>query len=89
MRSSARVWPPGGLWGQSWDCRNILAMLAEAYGKGGQAEEGLRVLAEALAAVHKNAERHYEAELYRLKGELLLQQAVERGVRAVRSWKHR
>ena len=28
-----------------------LALLAEGYGKGGQAEEGLRVLAEALAAV--------------------------------------
>ena len=55
-----------------------LAMLAEAYGRGGQAEEGLRVLAEALAIVHKNGERQYEAELYRLKGELLLQQAMGR-----------
>jgi hypothetical protein len=53
-------------------------MLAEAYGKGGQAEEGLRVIAEALAAMHRNAENFYEAELYRLKGELLLQHAVER-----------
>jgi predicted ATPase len=56
-----------------------LAMLAEAYGRGGQAEEGLLVLAEALTIVHKNGERQYEAELYRLKGELLLQQAVGRG----------
>lgn len=58
---------------------NNLAMLAEAYGKGGNVEEGLHVLAEALGAVHKNAEHHYEAELYRLKGELLLQQASARG----------
>jgi class 3 adenylate cyclase/predicted ATPase len=57
---------------------NILAILAEAYGKGGRAEEGLGVLAEALATAHKNAEHHYEAELYRLKGELLLQRALER-----------
>jgi predicted ATPase len=51
-----------------------LALLAEAYGKAGQAEEGLSVLAEALTAVHKTGERQYEAELYRLKGELLLKQ---------------
>ncbi|MBI3328338.1 MAG: hypothetical protein HYZ81_16745, partial [Nitrospinae bacterium] len=40
---------------------------------GGQAEEGLRVLAEALALVNAGGERRHEAELYRLKGELLLQ----------------
>jgi class 3 adenylate cyclase/DNA-binding winged helix-turn-helix (wHTH) protein/tetratricopeptide (TPR) repeat protein len=51
----------------------ILARLAEAYGKAGQRAEGLNVLAEAFAAVHNNAEHLYEAELYRLKGELLLQ----------------
>jgi predicted ATPase len=49
-----------------------LALLAEAYGKAGQAEEGLRVLAEALATVEETDERFYEAELHRLKGELLL-----------------
>ena len=38
----------------------------------GQAEEGLNVLAEALAMVNKTGERFYEAELYRLKGELTL-----------------
>jgi predicted ATPase len=54
---------------------HIAVRLAEAYGKGGQAEAGLRELDEALNAVHDNAEyyRIYEAELYRLKGELLLQ----------------
>src|SRR6266436_1960768 len=51
-------------------CPYWLALLAEAYGKGGQAEEGLAVLAEALAAVEKTGERWWEAELYRLKGEL-------------------
>jgi predicted ATPase len=50
-----------------------LALLAEAYGKGGQVEEGLSVLAEALALMDKTQERWYEAELYRLKGELSLQ----------------
>ena len=51
-------------------------MLAEAYGKVGPAEEGLRVLAEALAAVDKSGGRFWEAELSRLKGELLLMRPV-------------
>ncbi len=54
-----------------------LALLAEAYGKAGQIEEGLTVLAEALDIVDNSGERVYEAELYRLKGELLLAQARE------------
>jgi predicted ATPase len=49
-----------------------LALLADGYGKAGRAEEGLRVLAEALAAVEGTGERWWEAELHRLKGELLL-----------------
>ena len=40
----------------------------------GQVEEGLTVLAKALAFVDKTGERVSEAELYRLKGELTLQQ---------------
>jgi predicted ATPase len=56
--------------------RRYLALLAEAYGKGGQAEEGLDVLAEALSAVEKTGQRAYEPELHRLRGELLLRQAV-------------
>jgi predicted ATPase len=51
----------------------FLALLAEAYGKVGQVEEGLSVPAEALAQVDKTGERYYEAELYRLKGQLTLQ----------------
>lgn len=56
---------------------HFLAWLAEGYGKAGQAKQGLSVLAEALAQVEKTDERFYEAELYRLKGELLLMQGDE------------
>jgi predicted ATPase/class 3 adenylate cyclase len=52
----------------------FLALLAETYEKGGQPTEGLSVLAEALAIAHTNGEHCYEAELYRLKGQLTLQQ---------------
>ena len=51
---------------------HFLALLAEAFGKTGQREEGLKVLAEALDVVDQKGERVYEAELHRLKGELLL-----------------
>jgi predicted ATPase len=51
---------------------SVLGLLAEAYGRAGQAEDGLTVLDEALGLVHRTGERHNEADLYRLKGELLL-----------------
>jgi len=57
---------------------HFLALLVEAFAKTGQVDEGLRVLDEALAVVHRNGERYYLAELYRIKGELLLLQARDR-----------
>jgi predicted ATPase len=53
-----------------------LALLAEIYGKEGQIAEGLNMLTEALAAVRNIGGYFYEAELYRLQGELLWQQVV-------------
>ena len=50
-----------------------LALLAEAYGKIGQVEEGLIVLADAMLAAKNTGEHFYDAELQRLKGEFLLQ----------------
>jgi predicted ATPase len=56
---------------------HFLALLAEVYGKVGQAEEGLTLLTEALALVDKTEERVSEAELYRIKGTLTLQSKVQ------------
>ena len=53
----------------------FLGLLAEACEKTDQVEEGLRAVGDALTIVDKHEERHYEAELYRLKGELLLKQS--------------
>jgi predicted ATPase len=53
------------------------ALFIEACRKVGQAQEGLDVLAEALDFVDRTGERYYQAELYRLKGELTLQQNKE------------
>jgi predicted ATPase len=49
-----------------------LGLLADEYGKMGQVKEGLPLLDEALALVNKTGECWPEAELHRLKGELLL-----------------
>jgi predicted ATPase len=50
----------------------FLTLLAEAYNIVGEPEAGLAVLAEAAALVEQTEERFWEAEIYRLKGELLL-----------------
>jgi predicted ATPase len=55
----------------------FLALLAEAYGEVGKPAEGLTLLTEALALVDKGELRYYEAELYRLKGELSLMGGAE------------
>jgi predicted ATPase len=56
---------------------SILTFLAEAYGTMEQPEAGLTVLAEALVHVEHTGKRYYEAEIHRLKGELLLQQHLD------------
>jgi class 3 adenylate cyclase/predicted ATPase len=53
-----------------------LAQLSEACGQEGKVAEGLEAVAEALVLVNKTEERWWEAELHRLKGELLLRQVV-------------
>ncbi|CAB1072083.1 Proteins incorrectly called adenylate cyclase [Olavius algarvensis Delta 1 endosymbiont] len=55
----------------------IIGLLAEAYGVTGQVEEGLLILAEAVEVIETTEERWLEAELYRLKGELLLSQSPD------------
>jgi predicted ATPase len=55
-----------------------LALLAEASAQVGKTAEGLEALAEALTTVATSGVPWWEAELYRLRGELLLQHAVAR-----------
>jgi DNA-binding SARP family transcriptional activator/predicted ATPase len=59
-----------------------LGALAEAQARAGNAEEGLATLAEALDLVEQTDERCWEAELHRLRGELLLAQGQEAGAEA-------
>ena len=48
------------------------ALLAEVYLLAGDVQAGLQSLKDAQAAMQETDERFYEAEIYRLKGELLL-----------------
>jgi predicted ATPase len=57
------------------------AILAEAYGNGGELTEGLRMLADACDHVQRTGECWWEAEIHRQKGELLLK-ATDRGQQA-------
>ena len=52
-----------------------LAMFAGAYGQIGRAAEGLTILAEGMAIMETTGERRDAAELWRVRGELLLQAA--------------
>jgi tetratricopeptide (TPR) repeat protein len=62
----------------SWQATNTmvgrvhhLTVLAKAYGQAGQIEQGLAALNDALAVVEETGLRLYEAEVWRIKGELL------------------
>jgi len=55
---------------------HFLVLLAEAMKKAGRIEEGLEVLEEAFEQIHRNGDQYYLAEVYRLKGELLLLSSI-------------
>src|SRR2546430_2675400 len=54
-----------------------LSLLAQVYGKAGRAEEGLACIDEALAEARTHNERWWNAELHRLRGELLLMHGAD------------
>jgi predicted ATPase len=77
---------------------HFMGLLAGALCKTGQPAEGLLVLEEALSVADRNGERFYEAELYRLKGELLLaasptnadaESSLSQSLKLARQWKAR
>ena len=61
--------------GADTNLSHYFGVLAEAHWRAGQREDALNALAEALAEVSKSEDRFYEAELYRLKGELTIHTA--------------
>jgi class 3 adenylate cyclase/predicted ATPase len=65
-----------------------LGLLAEAYGERGWIEAGLAIAVEALRAVEDTGEHFCEAELYRLKGEFLLQLSADNQREAEACFQH-
>ena len=63
--------------GSAINIPNYLASQAEAYGKLGQSAEGLSRLGEALQFIEATDERPFEAEVYRLRGDLLTTTGAE------------
>jgi predicted ATPase len=57
----------------------FLALLAEVYGAVGQIEEGLATVVDAFDWTYSTGGLYFEAELYRLKGELTLQSKASLG----------
>jgi predicted ATPase len=58
---------------------HFLALRASACDLAGEAEEGLSLLDEAMQIVDRTGERWLEAELYRLRGQLLLRREHAEG----------
>ena len=52
-----------------------LCLLAETHGNGGRTQKGLQIISEGIVAAEEMEERWWEAELYRVKGDLMLQQS--------------
>ena len=72
-RGLATYWATGAMIARSGN----LYTLAEGCGRVGRVEEGLQLVAEGFTMVKRNGERAWEAELYRVKGDLLLMREGE------------
>jgi predicted ATPase len=73
--------------GQGYLLPSFEAALAEAEASAGEADAGFRRLDDALAEAKRTEERWYEAEMHRIRGEILLRdpantEAAEQSLRA-------
>ena len=64
--------------GEALGASSYLILLSEAYGKAGNVAEARQLFTEAEEFIHTTEERFWEAELYRLQGEMALQQANQK-----------
>ena len=74
---SWRASTPSGPPAPSYSCPFQLSVLGDAYTQAGRFEEAHAALDEGLALAEKNDDRLQEAELHRLKGELLLAESPD------------
>jgi predicted ATPase len=62
---------------------DLLGSIAEAYGMCGDIEKAMDFMEQALTEVRRGREQYYEAELYRIKGELILMKADKKNRKEV------
>jgi class 3 adenylate cyclase/predicted ATPase len=77
-RGTEQIVKGAGIWGPSILTPYILSLCARGYQRIGRLDQAMRVLNEALDAVHRTDECMWEAELHRLQGECLLMQQGNR-----------
>ncbi len=68
-------------------CDYYLALIATALGRMGRFDEGLRTIDESFPFIERTGQRSYEAEVHRLKGELLLAQDASNAAQAEQSFR--
>ena len=68
-------------------CDHYLALIATAVGRIGRFEDGFRTIDESLRVIERTGQRYYEAEVHRLKGELLLMQDASNAPQAGQSFR--
>ena len=59
-----------------FDLTYLFSLLGETLSNAGRIEEGLAAVAEAFEVLNRTGECRWEAELYRLKGDLMLKAAL-------------
>jgi class 3 adenylate cyclase len=65
----------------------VLALIAAALGEMGRFEEALRSIDESFEVIERTGQRLHEAEVHRLKGELLLMQDASNSTQAEQSFR--
>jgi tetratricopeptide (TPR) repeat protein len=74
MRQGLEAYEAAG--GKLWS-PHFLGVFADALSKAGRIEEGLMVIARALALADVNGEAYASAELHRIRGELIIKHATQ------------
>jgi predicted ATPase len=69
--------------GMGFTRTELLGSLAEAYGIYGDLAKAMDFMEQALTEVQRGGEQYYEAELYRIKGELILKRADDKNRKEV------
>ena len=73
--------------GSEYISDRYFTFIANALGRLGRFDEGLRVVDESFPFIERSGQRYYEAELHRLKGEMLLGQDSSNAAQAEQSFR--